>query len=698
MTPYHTVLMRVALASVLCVTAAHAQPARATPRAPDAAWQAPWANVLRMADRRQLDSAAVRAALAADAPAPLVTTTLYALGQLRDTLAQRWLMDALGDGTGPRAADAAFALGVMGRGGLADTAWRQLERVALSGASPASAAAAIRALVSQPARAVSVVRRVLGDSTTPRDARLSALVASGLLRDAPPPPVGDIASPDTAIARAAVYAAARLRRPASVRALLGRVAAGGPPSVLALAARGLTRSAAGDSLADSARATLGQLARHPDPNVRTEAVQSLTSHGAPAAAALRGGLGDRHPLARQAAAAGLLAVSRGDTAAVRAAWSADTALHLREAVLQAMSAWTTNAIPPETNAWRTAPDWRRRALHARWVLPPETRWAMADAASFDGALADTDYRVRRAALEGMAIAGSPPFLPRGAPERLRRATSDASPMVRAAAWGLMARTAPDTADVPLAIAAWATAVRDTVDEDARTSIAQFLASAYARATQATAADTAPRRDWREEWTKAIAELPAPTDQAEAARLLPMFGGVRPAWTVAEASPTSRPASYYTKIVQTIVWPSLAGRPPVASLSTTRGLLTARLDGVRAPLTVENLRTLAARRYFDGVVFHRVVPAFVVQGGDPTGTGSGGPGYAIRDELSPSPYERGALGMALSGPDTGGSQWFFALTWQPHLNGGYTVFGQMTQGSVTLDALRQYDVIRTLRVR
>jgi cyclophilin family peptidyl-prolyl cis-trans isomerase len=667
------------------------------PQAPDVRWQAPWAAVLRMADQRKLDTAVARAGLAADAPGPLVANTLFALGQLRDTSAERLLVEALADGKGLRAPDAAFALGLMGRTGLSDTAWRTLEQVATGGA-PAAAAAAIRALTSQPARAVRIVRLVLADSLASRDARIAALVTSGLLRDAPPPPPRDIASADTAVSRAAVFAAARLRRAASVRTLLGRVASGAPPSVLALAARGLARSAAGDSLADSARAALVMLSRHADAQVRTEAVQALASHGALAADALRAALGDRHPLARQAAAAGLLAVSRGDTAAVRAAWRADTALHLREAVLQAMSAWTTNAVPAEARGWRSARDWRRRALYARWVLPPETRWALGDAAAFDSVLRDPESRVRRAALEGMAIAGSPPFLPRGAPERLRQATGDASPMVRATAWGVMARTAPDTSDVPLALAAWATAVRDTVDEDARTSIAQFLAAAYARATQAAPGDTAPRRDWRDEWSRAIAALPAPTDAAEAARLLPMFGAVRPTWNVGVTPAPDRTLASYARIVRTIVWPSLAGRAPAATLATTRGVLVATLDGVRAPLTVENLRGLATRGYFDGVVFHRVVPAFVVQGGDPTGTGSGGPGYAIRDELSPTPYERGALGMALSGPDTGGSQWFFALTWQPHLTGGYTVFGHVTRGWATLDALRQYDVIRTLRVR
>jgi cyclophilin family peptidyl-prolyl cis-trans isomerase len=94
-------------------------------------------------------------------------------------------------------------------------------------------------------------------------------------------------------------------------------------------------------------------------------------------------------------------------------------------------------------------------------------------------------------------------------------------------------------------------------------------------------------------------------------------------------------------------------------------------------------------------FHRVVPAFVAQGGDPRGDGSGGPGYAIRDELGRSPYVRGAVGMALSGPDTGGSQFFLTLAAQPHLEGHYAVFGHVAAGFKAMDALVQGDMLRNI---
>jgi peptidyl-prolyl cis-trans isomerase B (cyclophilin B) len=100
---------------------------------------------------------------------------------------------------------------------------------------------------------------------------------------------------------------------------------------------------------------------------------------------------------------------------------------------------------------------------------------------------------------------------------------------------------------------------------------------------------------------------------------------------------------------------------------------------------------------DGVGIHRVVPNFVIQDGDPTGTGNGGPGYEIRDELNPLPYNRGTVGMALSGPDTGGSQWFVTHSPQPHLNALYTVFGQVVSGQDVVERIEQGDRITRVTV-
>ncbi len=115
------------------------------------------------------------------------------------------------------------------------------------------------------------------------------------------------------------------------------------------------------------------------------------------------------------------------------------------------------------------------------------------------------------------------------------------------------------------------------------------------------------------------------------------------------------------------------------------------------MTVDNFIKLARRNYFNGLAIHRVVPNFVMQDGDPRGDGNGGPGWSIRCEVNMLPYERGAVGMALSGKDTGGSQWFVTHSPQPHLDGGYTVFGRVINGLDVVDQIARGDLIRRVTI-
>ncbi|HSL26843.1 MAG TPA: peptidylprolyl isomerase [Acidimicrobiia bacterium] len=124
----------------------------------------------------------------------------------------------------------------------------------------------------------------------------------------------------------------------------------------------------------------------------------------------------------------------------------------------------------------------------------------------------------------------------------------------------------------------------------------------------------------------------------------------------------------------------------ALLDTSHGPITIDLDPGRAPITVNNFVFLARDGYYDGVIFHRVVPGFVIQGGDPTGTGRGGPGYKFRDELEGSgSYRRGTVAMANAGPNTNGSQFFICLdnVGLPH---AYTIFGSVTSGMEAVDSI------------
>ena len=125
----------------------------------------------------------------------------------------------------------------------------------------------------------------------------------------------------------------------------------------------------------------------------------------------------------------------------------------------------------------------------------------------------------------------------------------------------------------------------------------------------------------------------------------------------------------------------------ATLHTNRGAVAVELFDGEAPKTVENFRRLAGEGFYDGVVFHRVIPDFMIQGGDPTGTGSGGPGYTFDDETNEHRIERGALAMANAGPNTNGSQ-FFIVTADacPWLDGKHTVFGRVSDGMDVVDSI------------
>jgi cyclophilin family peptidyl-prolyl cis-trans isomerase len=129
----------------------------------------------------------------------------------------------------------------------------------------------------------------------------------------------------------------------------------------------------------------------------------------------------------------------------------------------------------------------------------------------------------------------------------------------------------------------------------------------------------------------------------------------------------------------------------ATLHTNHGAIEVELFDDDAPKTVENFRKLAGEGFYDGVVFHRVIPDFMIQGGDPTGTGMGGPGYTFEDEFNDYKIERGALAMANAGPNTNGSQFFIVTTGAaPWLDGKHTVFGKVTGGMDAVDSIEKTD--------
>ncbi|MBK5188397.1 MAG: peptidylprolyl isomerase [Gemmatimonadaceae bacterium] len=238
------------------------------------------------------------------------------------------------------------------------------------------------------------------------------------------------------------------------------------------------------------------------------------------------------------------------------------------------------------------------------------------------------------------------------------------------------------AEVPLVLESYRLAEADS-GNDARLAAVRFFSSAWHRDSV----------HFADSVVAAIRALPPAQDVLTrvSAEGFPLLDS----WRRAPALP-SRPAAWYEAIVRTRILPALAGKLPHAEIVTERGTITLELYPVDAPLTVENFLTLASSGYYDGGHFFRVVPNFVAQDGDHRGDSNGGPGYTIRDEFNPRRYERGSLGMALSGPDTGGSQYFLTHAADPHLDSRYTVFGHVSDGWSALDALVQGDRIERIR--
>ena len=138
---------------------------------------------------------------------------------------------------------------------------------------------------------------------------------------------------------------------------------------------------------------------------------------------------------------------------------------------------------------------------------------------------------------------------------------------------------------------------------------------------------------------------------------------------------------------------------MAKIETSKGIIELELYSEHAPKTVNNFVFLAREGFYDGISFHRVIGDFMIQGGDPTGTGGGGPGYSFEDEVEENPltHEKGVISMANAGPNTNGSQFFITHSPQPHLNGKHTVFGKVVTGQNVVDSIRQGDKMERIEI-
>ncbi|HVF51278.1 MAG TPA: peptidylprolyl isomerase [Pyrinomonadaceae bacterium] len=267
------------------------------------------------------------------------------------------------------------------------------------------------------------------------------------------------------------------------------------------------------------------------------------------------------------------------------------------------------------------------------------------------------------------------FKPLDLSEVLRARLTSADVIVRATAADLLSELPPDPLNSRALTEALPKALTEPLD-DAALSILDALSKQ--RDPEATSA------------IRSALDVPDYLVRRRAAALLREMSGGASESRVETVATRNKPADYTRALAR-------IGRRVQALVATDKGEFVLELLPEDAPLTVDNFVQLANRRYFDGITFHRVVPNFVVQGGDPRGDGNGGPGHQIRCEINMQPYTRGALGMALSGKDTGGSQWFVTHSPQPHLDGGYTVFGRVVEGLEVVDRITRGDRIRTIRI-
>ncbi|OYT71517.1 MAG: hypothetical protein CFK52_07730 [Chloracidobacterium sp. CP2_5A] len=332
------------------------------------------------------------------------------------------------------------------------------------------------------------------------------------------------------------------------------------------------------------------------------------------------------------------------------------------------------ALPPTD-------DWRAQASYFAGLaaLPPDDARRGQVVERFL-AQADLDPRARTALLAAV-------------PKTPERATFWAAElrypdvMARAAAATALAAL-PVTDAGRAALIAALQAARDDAQNDAKLAIVNALADDPSAEAQAALEAALRDADWLVR--KQAGDLlrrrlpPAPDADGRLAQLAELRRRVG-------ICRVNRVEAFYSRLVRQ------PARHPRAIVTTTKGDLTLELFSEDAPLTVENFLALAERGFFDGLTFHRVVPNFVAQGGDPRGDGDGGPGYQIRCEINERPFLRGSVGMALSGKDTGGSQWFICHLPQPHLDGGYTCFGQAIEGLDVLDRLARQDLILEIRL-
>jgi cyclophilin family peptidyl-prolyl cis-trans isomerase/HEAT repeat protein len=477
----------------------------------------------------------------------------------------------------------------------------------------------------------------------------------------------------------AIYSLARLRAPGAATHLIAALRAD-DPGTRASAARGLNREyAVSAKLAPSTlTGLLTRAADDPDPGVRVNALRSLGSfRDSKLVAVLASKLDDPNPNVRVQAATSLgeLRQSAATSSLLRVLKGGSFALR-REALLS-LARFDPGGFARAAGPWRSSSDWRERATAAEG-------WALAGAKGPPWFTEEKDGRVIAAGLQAWAdvVQGTDKVLAEAARSFL--AHRDAA--ARSVAADVLSKVA-DPADLAALTAMYSRSGRDSFPD---ASLAALKAVVAIRRRGGTAAERVDQ--------EFLGTMPRPVNYLLRGWAEANWPQAAERWGPAFPVATGRTLQDYRDLArQFLLAPDSVARPHVFIETEERGVLEVELFGPEAPLTVANFLRLVDRRFFDGNQWHRVIPNFVVQDGDPRGDGFGGPGDAIRDEINRARYGlKPMLGMALSGPETGSSQWFINLTPLPHLDGTYTIFGRVVGNTAALGRITQGDVIRTIR--
>lgn len=639
------------------------------------------ARLLVLEDSRSLGSGALQTFLGHEDPA-VRRRAAIAAGRIGDRLAAPRLVETLSDPVGEVRRAAALGLGFLAApettpallAALGDPdplvrgrAAEALSRIPDSAAGPAIAEAFRRA---RPVNAASPLR-IRGDDPGREDdpwvelrlelTALARLKDGKALREVL---VGDDGRP-TLDWWVAVWAAMRVADPGLTPVLLAGASAEAP-EIRALAARGLGALRRAEHLA-----ALRRLAEDRDPTVAREAIRALAPIGAADGVAIAAAhLDSPNPVLRHEALlalASLPADSRRRPRVIDNVGNADP--WIRAAAWAALIRIDAEDVGIVLATSGPDTDWSVRAAVARALGDGAGERAAALLQPF---LKDGDSRVVAAALGALVKA-------RGAD----------------AAGTLLAYV--DHADGGLRAAAI-----EGLGAIAKKSGAKY-ASSYARAFEVSVADADI------ETRLAVVDAAAAVGDDEGKALLRRVAGSDPARVVKQRAMDALGDGFAPpeagglrvadarRLVSIYADGNALPWSPRAILATRHGKIELALDLVDAPLTSMSFVRLAQSGYFNGLTFHRVIPGFVAQGGDPRGDGGGGPGSTLRCEYNGRPYGRGSVGMALSGKDTGGSQFFITMEPQPHLDGAYTHFGRVLSGMEIVDRLRPGDVIERVDV-